>query len=478
LDAEFGYIPRNPEATVLYSVIAQQLETFLLRQQQRGRPIPGFVEEEFRSFLTCGVAEFGFLRLHCDACGKDRILPYSCKGRAWCPSCGGRRMADTAAYLVDRVIPDVPVRQWVLSLPFPVRYRVAFDTELLGKVLGVFIRAVFSSLKRRARDNGITEGKCGAVTFIQRFGSALNLTPHFHVLVFDGVFAAADNEPPCFYPLRAPQKREAVEVATRVATRVATLLESRNDESMEQDDSGLVAMRGASILGRISEGPNAGQRVKSSGNFTGEKNAEGSFEAGGLRCAMVSGFSVHAGVGIRAGQRKELERLCRYAARPPVANGRLSRLPDGRLSYRLKTPWQNGTTHVIFEPLELLEKLAVLVPVPRANLIHYHGVIAAAAKWRGAIVPAPPSIDCTVRKCECEDGGKIRKQRRRNYAWASLMARVFELDVLECSHCKGRLRILAAIHPPATRKILDCLGLPTRGPPLHSAIPESVPDSF
>ena len=74
----FEYTPRRPETTVLYRVVAEQLESFLVRQQQRGRPIPGFVEEEFRSFLQCGIEEFGFLRLHCDDCGKDSILPFSC----------------------------------------------------------------------------------------------------------------------------------------------------------------------------------------------------------------------------------------------------------------------------------------------------------------------------------------------------------------------------------------------------------------
>ena len=97
-------------------------------------------------------------------------------------------MADTAAHLIDRVIPDVPIRQWVLSLPFALRYRVAFDTALLGQILRVFIRAIFGSLRRHARECGIPQGKCGAVTFIQRWGSALNLTPHFHVVVFNGVY--------------------------------------------------------------------------------------------------------------------------------------------------------------------------------------------------------------------------------------------------------------------------------------------------
>ena len=100
---DFEYIPRKPEETVLYRAIAEHLETFLARQQERERPVPRFVEKEFRTYLTCGIAEHGFLRLHCDKCGHDRILPFSCKKRSWCPSCGGRRMADTAAHLVERV---------------------------------------------------------------------------------------------------------------------------------------------------------------------------------------------------------------------------------------------------------------------------------------------------------------------------------------------------------------------------------------
>lgn len=108
-----AYCPCTPESTVRYGIVAQNLETFLARQQARERALPAFVEEEFRSLLKCGIAEFGFLRLNCTACGKDRLLPYSCKNRDVCPTCGGRRMADTAAHLVDRVIPAVPVRQWI-----------------------------------------------------------------------------------------------------------------------------------------------------------------------------------------------------------------------------------------------------------------------------------------------------------------------------------------------------------------------------
>ena len=136
-----GYRPRNPEQSVLYRAVAGNLETFLARQRDCGRSVPQFLEREFRAFLECGVPACGFLRLFCDSCGRDKLLPLSCKGCAVCPSCCGRRMADTAAHLVDRVFPEVPVRQWVLSFPFALRYRLAYDAHLLTDVLGVFIIA-------------------------------------------------------------------------------------------------------------------------------------------------------------------------------------------------------------------------------------------------------------------------------------------------------------------------------------------------
>ena len=469
-----AYRPRYPESTILYSVVARNLETFLARQQERERPIPAFVEEEFRSYLKCGIAEFGFLRLHCDTCGKDRVLPFSCKNRGYCPACCGRRMTETAIHLVDRVIPKVPVRQWVFSLPYAFRYRVAFDAALFGEVLGIMIRTVFEFLKQRACDNGIPESKCGAVVCIQRFGSALNLHPHGHFLVLDGVYAAEDGERPTFYPVRAPDSKDVAAVAERVAVRVAVLLEKRDGApALDQDEPGLAAIYGASITGRIATGPNAGQRVTTSGDFQLPDNSEERFESNGSRCAIVSGFSVHAGVSIRAGDRRGLERLCKYVARPPLAAERLAELPDGRLSYQLKTPWQNGTTHVIFDPLEFMARLAALVPVPRANLIHYYGVLAPAAKWRASIVPESPEIEAGT--CCHQNDRNEKKGRPRNYAWASLMSRVFEIDVLKCPDCSGRLRILAAIHPPInTRKILDCMRLPSRAPPIARAASEST----
>jgi hypothetical protein len=178
-EATAAYHPRKPEDNPMYGVVADCLEPFLARQHERDRPVPRFVERELRAFLNCGVLANGFMRVHCDACGKDRVVGFSCKGRSLCSSCCGRRMADTAAHLVDRVFPDVPVRQWVLTLPYALCYRYAYDSGLAGEVLRVFIRTVSSSLRRRAKRSGIQDGRCGGVTFVQRFGGAINLNVHF-----------------------------------------------------------------------------------------------------------------------------------------------------------------------------------------------------------------------------------------------------------------------------------------------------------
>ena len=181
-------------------------------------------------------------------------------------------------------------------------------------------------------------------------------------------------------------------------------------------------------------------------------------------------------------------RLSRYACRPPVAAERLSVLPDGRLLYRLKRRWRDGTTHVIFERLELIEKLAALVPAPRFNLVRYSGVLAPSAAWRPLVIPAEPAADfnshpgCTAKKHFTSDTGKSHKKvgcRPRRYAWAELLKRVFSVDVLACDRCGGRMKILCAINPPdAIREILDCLGLPSKPPPISPAKLAEIQTNF
>jgi hypothetical protein len=121
----------------------------------------------------------------------ERLVPFSCKGRGFCPNCGGRRMTERAAHLLDAVLPWVPVRQWVLTMPYRLRYLLAWDHRLARAVLGVYARALLDLYRRRAQRAGLADDRTGTVTVIQCFGSGLNLNIHFHTLVLDGVFAEA-----------------------------------------------------------------------------------------------------------------------------------------------------------------------------------------------------------------------------------------------------------------------------------------------
>jgi transposase-like zinc-binding protein len=108
-----SYEPRCPAQGALYQIVQDHFETVRAQAAslRDGEGLPRFVEQEFRNFLQCGWLAGGFARFRCGDCGLDRLVPFSCKGRALCPSCGGRRMAERAAHLLDHVFPDVPVRQ-------------------------------------------------------------------------------------------------------------------------------------------------------------------------------------------------------------------------------------------------------------------------------------------------------------------------------------------------------------------------------
>jgi hypothetical protein len=281
----------------------------------------------------------------------------------------------------------------------------------------------------------------------------------------------------------------------------------------------------ASVHNRVATGPRAGQRVVRLGDRIDADDVE---RVRGPRCAQVAGLSLHANVSVPARDRRRLERLCRYVARPPLASERLSRLRDGRLLYRLKHRWRDGTTHVVFEPLELLERLVALIPPPRANQVRYHGVLAPAARWRagatrdrrappdaehraapaadlplghapkargvgqpGSPAPSLPSPAAPDRPlpvpapltAPAAPGPSIpgtrsttSPARDRRLSWAELMQRVFARDVLECPACGGRMRVIAAIEQPSViEAILRSQGLATRAPPTAPARANELP---
>jgi len=272
------YRPRHAEASVLHAVIRQHLEGFLRTAADRadGAGLPEFIAREFREFLICGVLAHGFARVRCASCALERLVPFSCKGRGFCPSCGGR-MTERAAHLVDDILPPVPVRQWVLTLPYRLGYLLAWDHGLTRAVLAVYSRALLGFYRRQANRNGIRDGRTGMLTVIQRFGSGLNLNVHFHTLVFDGVFRRTGAGGLAFHPACPPRDAEVVQVLDMIRRRVGRLLRHRGlepgdegpgpDDSLAETSRVLAGIVGASVQGRVALGPQAGARVRRLGDL-------------------------------------------------------------------------------------------------------------------------------------------------------------------------------------------------------------------
>jgi len=486
------YQPRQPQDTVLYQVLDQHLATFVEEAAQRGdgQGLPRFVERELGRFLECGVLAHGFARVRCGDCHFERLVPFSCKGRGFCPTCGGRRMVERAAHVVDEVLPVVPIRQWVLSLPHQLRFLVAWDHDLCRAVLRVYVRALLGFQRRRAKRAGIADGRSGAVTIIQRFGSGLRLNVHFHTDVLDGVFYRQPAGELAFFPLPPPTQVEVARLLATIHKRVVRLLRRRglcpepsagaSDDPSSNGEPGLAGLLQAAVFNLRSTGAHAGAPVLQIGR---DPKAPWVTSRGQLQ-AHLDGFDLHAGVAIAADDREGLERLCRYELRPAVAQERLTLRDDGRVLVELPRPWHDGTTALLFEPLELLARLASFIPRPRTNLLLYHGVLAPNAKWRPEVVaygrPGKAETEPAVARAapppalhdHLSDTPTLASSPRRRQQWAELMTRAFGVDVLTCPRCGGRMKLIATITDPAViRAILDHLRLPSVPPRPHPARP-------
>ena len=146
-----GYARHRPERTLLYQLVEQHYPAFRELRAAADRPLPDFVQQEFEAYLKCGRLEEGFLRVRCEQCHAEKLVAFSCKKRGFCPSCGGRRMAETAALLADEVLPERPLRQWVLSLPHALRFLLAVNSEALTLVLGEVYRMISRHLIGKIR---------------------------------------------------------------------------------------------------------------------------------------------------------------------------------------------------------------------------------------------------------------------------------------------------------------------------------------
>ena len=256
-------------------------------------------------------------------------------------------MVETAAHLVDHVLPPLPVRQWVLSVPKRLRPFLHHNPAIAGAVLRIFLRAIRTTL-RDASPRAGPGAQIGAISFLHRFGSSLNAHFHFHVCVIDGVFSEDAEGSVQFHEATHLTASDWDQLQHTVRHRVLRYFHRHSLLERHVTDDMLT------------------------------------WQASG-------GFSIDASVHIPARDRTGLERLLRYCARPPFALKRLEATgfdaPGGeRIIYRLPHPAPDGTTALSLTPLEFLERLALLIHPPRIHRHRYHGVLAPNAKLRYQVI--------------------------------------------------------------------------------------------
>ena len=401
------YRPRKPEKTALFQVIKKN---YLLWHNNRAKleaPVPNYMENVFQKYLGCGILAKGFACAHCEGCSKDFLVAFSCKGRGICPSCNQRAMVETAAHLIDSVLPQVPFRQFVVS--FPKRIRCYLENH---KTLQIVLKIVVDEIRKTliANNPDVQTPHIGAISFIQHFGNTLNYHPHFHLIVVDGGFTSQEGL----------QFHEA---------------------TLTQDD---ITDTQESIQKRV-------LRYFCNRKFFGKDELEK------MLTYENSGFSLDASVKIPSFDTEALERLIRYCARPPF-NSENIRVHNSLINYRFPKPSHDGRLFMTLDPLDFLERISRFIPYPRRHRRHYHGVLAPSSPLRKQVAAnAQKRLEVAV-KTRQETDEKVVKASR---GWAQLIARIYEVDPLTCANCGKKIKIITfAIHPEHIRRILRGIGWP------------------
>jgi len=292
---------RGASDDLLHEVVGSGLPLFLARLRGADRYLPAHVVGELERFVACGDPAEGFAWLACDGCAHQRLVPFSCKGRGFCPSCCGRRMAERSARWVDGLLPYRRIRQWVLTVPWPRRWLFARRHDLARGVLREAIAVLSDAYADRS---GVSGGRTGSVTAIQRFGSGLSLNVHFHVLAIDGVYTQGEDGAARWHRTRAPTTAEVEQLVVKIANRAEAWLAAQGfgpDNAIEEEDDTQATLHAAAVAGHSAfEGRRASRTQRLGGR-------EVQLPA---LCAACDGYTLHAAVSIGAKDRPALEIPC------------------------------------------------------------------------------------------------------------------------------------------------------------------------
>ena len=357
-------------------------------------------------------------------------------------------MHDLTHHLMTNVLPEAPVRQWVLAPPFELAPLLAVRSEVLSFLIRTFVSAVSEQMKQAASNPSAAH--TGAIVVVQRFTKTLSLFPHLHVIFLDGVYVEQEDGEVVFEEIVPPSEHDLLQIAKVVFQKTEKFLqkkgfleEPQEDELSDQDKWWLRATKEPSML---RAGPPEARR-----------------QAHGVK---FGGFSMHAGVRIKAKNREGREKLVAYASRPPFCENQLRVIDDERVRLHLRSKTKAGQTFVDFHPVQLLRRLAWLIPPPRKNATRYYGVFAPTHKLRKKVVPR--KVELTV-----ITGSDAAAPAPYRAQWAALLKRVYDVDSQLCPTCGEKLRPIGAVERHEDAKLLLERGLSVLNPnatgPPHAA---------
>ena len=416
------YRPRRARESPLFKVLSDHYEGFVAEYAERHQPAWGcrrpVVDRTVAEYLGCGLPERGFARIRCANCEGEYILPFSCKTRGLCPSCGAKRTAAWAAWVVEDLARPVPHRHVVVTLPKMLRQFFKFDRSLLTDLS----RWVYECLCVLVQPLASEPVRPGCVAVLEIAGNLLNAQPHIHAIVTDGAFDATGAR---FYALPESFHRP---LEALVRTRV---LRELHDRALLSDE-----------------------RLHL------------------LRSWRYSGFSIHVGRPIAPDNREALERLARYVRRLHFADARIvyDEVHDRVIYSSGRSPHPKFKANFrVFAARDFIAHVVGFIPDPWRHESIAYGEYANAVRGRRrqTVEPGAPEL-------------VTPPLRRVRSAWRDLIRRIYEVDPLVCP-CGGPMWIVAFVTERAViERILRHLGLwpprirppklrradvPTRAPP-------------
>jgi len=442
------YRRRNPFISPLWILFDKYYDQFEAEYAERYEKAYGFLRPAIGfavgKFLKCGDLREGFARVHCDGCGHDMFVAFSCKSRCLCPSCHQKRILELGMHIVEDVCFLIPHRQFVFTIPKRLRVCFRFNRSLLKelpKLASQVVKEVYQTVLDR--DDVIP----GMIAAVQSFGELAHFHPHVHAIVSDGAFTNDGG----FIPL----PEIAVEPFLKLwEHKIFALL--------------------------LKEGKITQDVVEN------------------MRSWEHSGFSVNKNVLIKANDKTGLEHLVQYISRCPFSLERIIKLTDtDQVVYKAEhkncrrfpnpsdATLKAGTSRnfQIFNPLDFIAEITQHIPNKGEDTIRYYGFYS--NKARGMRAKSDSANSANVEVGGAEEDTLDRKVYRSR--WAAMIQKVYEIDPLKCPKCGEQMRIIAFIEsrdqPEVVKKILKHCNLwresVSRAPPKFTLEPEYIPmDEF